>query len=192
MGDVAEAAGVSRQALYLHFPDRAGLVVAAAEFGDELLDVDEAARPVREATTGAEMLDRLAVFFGDYLPRVADVATALEALRSETDDVGAALADRARSRYDGARAIAARLRAEGTLHPDLSPDDAAGLILALGSVHVWAELTRDRGWSKKRYVEHMKRLLRLSLLAPVTAQKRVNRRTARRGSSSSRRARSSP
>ncbi len=167
MEDVAAAAEISRQSLYLYFPDRASLFVAATELGDEILGLEEATRPVREATTGAATLDRLAEFWGHYLAGVVDVAIALEALRSTDAAAAAALEDRSRNRLHGGLQIAGRLADEGTLAPGLSREDAAALLVALGSVHVWAELTRELGWSKRRYVEHMKRLLRLTLLAPA-------------------------
>lgn len=40
MGDIAKAAGISRQAVYLHFTSRTELLVAATKYLDELLDVD--------------------------------------------------------------------------------------------------------------------------------------------------------
>ncbi len=57
MGDIAGEAGVSRQAVYLHFASRADLLVAATRYLDEKLDVEgriarsghskNAARPAR-------------------------------------------------------------------------------------------------------------------------------------------------
>jgi hypothetical protein len=32
---------------------------------------------------------------------------------------------------------------------------------------VWEDLVIERGWSKSRYVEHLRRVLRASLLAPA-------------------------
>jgi AcrR family transcriptional regulator len=165
MEDVAQAAGISRQALYLHFPDRAALLVATAAHGDEVLGFEEATRPVREAKTAVETLDRLAEFWGDYLGKVYDVALALEALRASDAAVDAAVIDRERNRMQGGTLIAGRLDDEGVLAPDLSRADAAALIVALGSYHLWAELTRQRGWSKRRYVGHVRRLLHRALLA---------------------------
>ena len=40
MADIAKAAGVSRQALYLHFPSRAELLVATTRHIDKVKNVD--------------------------------------------------------------------------------------------------------------------------------------------------------
>src|SRR5919107_868965 len=44
MRDVAEAAGISRQAVYDHFGSRAELMVATARYGDEVRGLDERLR----------------------------------------------------------------------------------------------------------------------------------------------------
>ena len=40
MSDFARAAGISRQALYLHFPSRAELLVAVTRHVDQVKDID--------------------------------------------------------------------------------------------------------------------------------------------------------
>ena len=41
MGDIAKEAGISRQALYLHFSTRAELLVATARYLDDVKNVDQ-------------------------------------------------------------------------------------------------------------------------------------------------------
>jgi AcrR family transcriptional regulator len=59
MGDIASMAGISRQAVYLHFASRTDLLVAATQYLDEVLEVDRRLAPSRAATSGVE---RLALF----------------------------------------------------------------------------------------------------------------------------------
>ncbi len=62
MSDIAEAAGVSRQAVYDHFGSRAELMAATVRYGDVVLGLDERLRRYRAATGGAEAAwdDRMA------------------------------------------------------------------------------------------------------------------------------------
>ncbi|MCB0952277.1 MAG: helix-turn-helix transcriptional regulator, partial [Microthrixaceae bacterium] len=52
LADVAARASVSRQALYLHFGDRAGLLVALVNHMDESLDLGESLVEVYSAPDG--------------------------------------------------------------------------------------------------------------------------------------------
>lgn len=57
MSDIARAASISRQALYLHFPSRADLLVATTRYLDEVNKVEERLVPSRTARSGVERLD---------------------------------------------------------------------------------------------------------------------------------------
>jgi AcrR family transcriptional regulator len=50
--DIAKRAGVSRQAIYLHFGSRVGLMVATVQYVDETEGFFERTRHVREAENG--------------------------------------------------------------------------------------------------------------------------------------------
>ena len=56
MSDIAKAAKISRQALYLHFPNRAELLVATTRYLDEVYDVDTRLLASRTAKTGTDRL----------------------------------------------------------------------------------------------------------------------------------------
>ena len=65
MADIAEAAGVSRQAVYLHFPNRADLLIATTRHIDAMNDVDARLAASRAAATGVERLDAYVEALGD-------------------------------------------------------------------------------------------------------------------------------
>ncbi len=139
MADLAQRAGLSRQAVYLHFPDRAGLLAALlARLADERAPAGiEAAPSARAALTA--LVTRAAATYPKLWPVV-------RALGGETAD--AALAA-------GCRALAERFRAEGALSPHLSPPGAADLLATLLSLAVWKELVVVRGWDSARYRSHI-------------------------------------
>ncbi|NNF92209.1 MAG: helix-turn-helix transcriptional regulator, partial [Boseongicola sp.] len=69
MSDIAKAAKISRQALYLHFPNRADLLIATARHLDEVHEVDRMLAASR-AATGPDRLDEWIEAWGGYIPRV--------------------------------------------------------------------------------------------------------------------------
>ena len=49
MTDIVKTAGISRQAVYLHFPTRAEFLIATAQHLDEIENVDARLEPRRTA-----------------------------------------------------------------------------------------------------------------------------------------------
>jgi AcrR family transcriptional regulator len=139
MADVAQRAGLSRQAVYLHFPDRAGLLAAQlARLGDERTPAGiEAAPSARAALTA--LVARAAEAYPKFWPVV-------RAMGGEMADASLA---------SDCRALAERFRAEGALAPYLSPAAAADLLGTLLSLAVWKELVVVRGWASARYRSHI-------------------------------------
>src|SRR5918999_4261754 len=80
MRDIADAAGISRQAVYDHFGSRAKLLVATTHYVDEVRGLRERRRRFREATGGVERLEAYVEFWGNYIPEVYGMAKALLAV----------------------------------------------------------------------------------------------------------------
>jgi AcrR family transcriptional regulator len=161
---VARRAGVSRQAVYLHFPNRGALGVAAVQWLDEREDVLAAVAPVFAATTAEAMLDAYAAFLADFNPRIAGVARMAYRLRA-IPEIEAAWQDRLRARRGGTGMVVQRLAAMRPLRPPFTVDTAADWLAAMASVLLWEELTRDLGWSSERYRAHLAATFRATLLA---------------------------
>ena len=161
--DVAERAGVSRQGLYLHFGDRAGLLRALVEFMDEVLGVEGMAAHVFAAPTGLEMLERTVELYTVLAPRIDRVAQVLEAAQYEDPAVAAAWRNRLNTRQAVHRKIVQRISDEGQLADGWTVDAAAGLFYAITLPGPWRELTRELGWTSDDYGEHIIRLLRRGL-----------------------------
>jgi AcrR family transcriptional regulator len=139
MADVARAAGLSRQAIYLHFPDRKTLLIALA-----LRAKEEHPMPKVDAAPSARTaLGAMVARFAEIYPKVWPVVRAQE---SEIRD---------RSIAPDCRALAERFRSEGALAAHLSPAAAADLLSTLLSLAMWKELVVARGWDSARYKSHV-------------------------------------
>lgn len=159
LGQIAKAAGLSRQAIYLHFRDRADLYIAMVRYFDEQRDLETALRQVEQAPTGRLALAEAVKLQARTNPEVLPVAKALDALRREDPALQRAWDDRLASRLQGARNIAERMSEEGTLREGLDPDTAADLIWTLLSLRTWEDLVVLRHWPADRYVKHLEELL---------------------------------
>ena len=165
LADVAKRASVSRQALYLHFGDRAGLLVALVNHIDESLDLGRSLDDVRAAPDGATLLEALMRLNTTFWAQVLPVAQVLEASQYDDPALGAAWRDRMRFRQGVFRGMVETLAARGELAEDWNIDDAAATLYAITHFDTWRELVTELGWSHDRYVESMTRLLRHTLLA---------------------------
>jgi AcrR family transcriptional regulator len=92
MRDIADAASLSRQAVYDHFDSRTKLLVATTHYVDEVRGLRERRRRFQAATSGVERLEAYVEFWGNYIPEVYGMARALLASR-ETDEAAAAAWD---------------------------------------------------------------------------------------------------
>lgn len=164
LADVAARAGVSRQAVYLHFGDRARLLLTLLAWGDQALELGELLARVTEAPTGVEALERMVEVHAAYSPRIDALARILEAHQYQDPAVAAALRDRLDFRRAAHRAVIARIAAEGDLADGWTVDTAADLFFAVTLATPWRELTGTCGWSAGQYAERMSQLLRRALI----------------------------
>jgi len=163
-GHLVERAGISRQALHLHFPTRAELLIATTRHIDAVRQVDDRLSASR-AATGTDRLDAFITAWGGYIPEIHGVAVAL--MRMAATDTAARLAwdDRMQALRAGCRAAVEALARDGRLDPALTPDTATDLLWTLLSVPTWERLTRECGWSQAAYIGEMCRIARRLLLA---------------------------
>ena len=156
MGDIAREAGISRQAVYLHFASRTDLLVAATKHLDEILDVDGRLAGSRAAQSGVERLALYIEAWGNYIPEIYGVAKALLAAEDTDEAAAAAWNDRMLAMRDGCRAAIGALHADGDLASEWTPKRATDLLWTMLSVRNWEHLTADCGWSTRQYVRWMK------------------------------------
>ena len=164
MGDIAKAAGISRQALYLHFASRAELLVATTHYVDEVKGLHERNSAWRAAKTGLELLETYVAFWAHYIPEIYGLGRALLAVRDTDEAAGAAWDDRMTSLRSGCRRTVEALHRDGVLAPEWTCDEATDIFWTLLSVRNWEQFTVECGWSPEGYTERMQSLLKRTLV----------------------------
>jgi AcrR family transcriptional regulator len=164
MRDIADAASVSRQAVYDHFGSRAKLLVETTHYVDEVRRLEERRRRFREATGGVERLEAYVEFWGNYIPEVYGMARALLAAREADEAAAAAWDDRMGAVRESCRLTVEALQRDGMLAPELSRDEAVDLMWTMLSIRNWELLTIECRWSQEQYVGQMQELLKRALV----------------------------
>ena len=164
MSDIAKAAKISRQALYLHFRNRTELLVATARYLDKVHDIDSKLVESRTARTGKERLTAWVEVWGNYIPTIYGIAKALMAMQETDKEAKAAWNDRMQAVRHGCAAAVAAIDADGNLNKDLTVDEATDVLWTLQSVRTWEHLRFECGWSQERYIGLMQYLAARTLL----------------------------
>lgn len=162
--DVAKEAGVTRQSVYLHFGSRAGLLVAVAEYVDTTGSLGRLIGRIQTAPNALAALDAYVALQADYNPEVYPLAMLLLGGRYTDEAAKAAWEDRMEARRNGTKQFVLWLDRDGLLKPEWDVDTATDAIWALASLQVWEQLVIDRGWSKERYEQHLRQLLRTTFV----------------------------
>jgi len=110
MAQIAKAARLSRQAVYLHFADRAELMAALVRHVHESLGLPAAIqRMMTDTPTGIGLIEADVSMQARFNPAVWAVARAVDAVRRTDAAVARAWQDRLKSRLDRCRVIVSRL-----------------------------------------------------------------------------------
>ncbi len=164
MSDIARRAGVSRQALYLHFKSRAELLFATVLYIDDEKGATARLETCRAVKTGRERLEAFIDAWGNYIPEIYGVAKALLAARESDPAAAEAWDDRMRAVRAECEAAVTALSQDGTLSPDFTIERATDTLWMLLSVRNWEQLTQDCGWSQDDYIKNMKHNARVLLV----------------------------
>jgi AcrR family transcriptional regulator len=164
MVDIAKAAKISRQALYLHFSNRTDLLIETTHYIDKINGIDARLAASRAAETGEARLGAFIEAWLNYIPEIHAVASALHAAEHADDAARAAWNDRMQAVRQGCVAAMDAVQRDGRLRSGFTVDDAADLLWVQLSLHNWSQLTQSGSWSQTRYVEAQKTLALRSFL----------------------------
>lgn len=158
MEDVATAAGISRQAVYLHFASRTELLVATVRYVDQVQVVEDRLCQWRTEPDPIRQLDGYVEFWGSYLPTIYGLAKALLALCETDEAAAAAWNDRMADLRVGCACVIDALDRDGLLAPAWTRVVATDLFAGLLSVRLWEHLTIECGWSAAEYMARVQML----------------------------------
>ena len=169
--ELAKRAGVSRQTIYSHFPDRATLFVALADYTRSMFDVHELSAAVFDAATARDALAAAVDFHMGYTMRILAPYRAIEIERAKDPALAAAFEQRDVGRRQTVRHVMTRLRAEAQLDRAWSVDTATDLMVALLSASLAMELTEQRSWSRDEFRDRLLLTLQRTLLIDTPPKK---------------------
>ena len=165
--EVAESAGVSRQAVYNHFASKSGLLLAIADEVERRADLGNRLRSVATAESGVAALRALVETVTAVDPELYPHQRLVHAARDADESARALWENRMSSRRRGFGAVVRRLSDEGSLRAGLPEDTARDTLWTLLSPFTYERLVVEGGWSKRRYSEWLADTLEQLLLTPA-------------------------
>lgn len=163
LAEIAGAAGVSRQLVYFHFENRAGLLVAMARHHDVRSGFRE-----RVAATGSlspeDGIEALLRAWFEYIPEILPIARALEAAAITSDESGGAWQDRMDDLWQAFCVAVERVHREGRLAEGWTVETATDWMWARAHLTTWQHLVGERGWSPGDYKERSTRSILSEIL----------------------------
>jgi len=166
LAEIAAAAGVTRQSVYLGFGNRAGLLVAMARHADARSR--HAGRMRAIAESGADSPEDFLGFVHAWLlhlPEIYPVGILLSAAAVTDADAAQVFHDRmVGSLYSRYHTLLARVAAAGHLAPGWDADRAADLCWSLTHLDAWRQLVVERGWTAAAFRKDREALIRATVL----------------------------
>lgn len=169
--EIAAAAGVSRQAVYMAFGNRANLLTAMVRNMDTRSDHVARLGMISQAKTAdASDFLRYVDIWLDYLPLIYPVGVLLDAAALTDTEASAAWDDRMKGALlAGLKRVLGHLAKAGQLAPGWKPERAAEMVWSLTHPSMWRLLVVGCGWSAKEFRDSRFAIIRSTLLAKGVA-----------------------
>jgi AcrR family transcriptional regulator len=165
MTAVAERAGVTRRALYMHFATRGDLVAAMYDYVAEVEGLADSLQRVWSAPDSVSALEEWAAHLARYHPRLLAVDRAVQRIGADDHDAAGHRARVVAGKLAGCRRLARRLHEEHRLASSWTVESATDMLYALISSDVIEALLVDRRWSRRRLSEHLTLLFRSAFVS---------------------------
>lgn len=151
--DVAADAGVSRQAVYLHFGSRGGLLLALVAYIDETLGLKERIAQAMDRPSPTERLEATLRLMAEYNSEIHGIAMAFARQAQDDPEVRAAFEDRMSQRRAALCALIRALEEEGRVRPGWTVEEVTDILWELGAPTSYQHLVVERGWKPERFSE---------------------------------------
>jgi AcrR family transcriptional regulator len=164
LGAVAKKAGVSRQAIYLHFPSKAELLTALHLhiFATDVVPAIER-HPDTDAMTALDALDAMIAVDVEVISKVWQIHEALQIARRQHPEVEETLRPRDEERYRELLDRGRRLKRDGALPRNFRVGTLADMLWGLVNVGTYRGLVIERGWSLEQYRRWVRDTIRLQI-----------------------------
>jgi AcrR family transcriptional regulator len=163
---VAKDAGVARSTIYLIFGSRAGLFEALGRHLLELAGFDRIVEAVRLPDARDALLASMRASVDVYADE-RDVARALSSMSQlNPEAVGTAFDVVDHGRADGLLHLATRLREQGDLLPELTPQEAADCLWVITSFDTFDQLYTGRGLDRAAVADRLVGLAERAVCTP--------------------------
>ncbi len=176
MASVAEHAGVTRRAVYLHFATRTELITALYEYVNDTVELNASLKSVWQAPDAATALEEWAQHLARCHTELIPVGRAFQRVRGTDPDAGHYWDLVMQQWRKSCRRLAEWLAAEERLAPPWTVETTADMLWALMSFDVLQALVVDRRWTRKRLARRLAVLLVSTFVAgPAPAKKAATR-----------------
>lgn len=165
LADVARAAGVSRQTVYLHFGNRTGLLTEVARHSDLNSSY---ARQLREISYGPASVAALETFVRTWfrnLPDILEVVLALHAAAASDAAARAALQNRMDTIATMIGRLIKGLKDQGALQEGWAVGEASDWICFQLDPVLWDHAIAMRGWRPRRFIDRTWKTIESTLLS---------------------------
>jgi AcrR family transcriptional regulator len=178
MASVAEHAGVTRRAVYLHFATRTELITALYGYVNEPAELAASLERVWQAADAATALEQWAHHLARCHTQLIPFGRAFQRVRGTDPDAAHYWELVMRQWRRSCRRLADRLAAEQRLAAPWTVPTATDMLWALMSFDVLEALTVDRRWSRKRLARRLSALLESTFVtaAPISKAGRKGQR----------------